>query len=299
MKSSAPAWQLVVILWGTKYPVAELNALIEAVESRASCPPRIVLISDRERPGLASHVLTRQFPEFFLQPEFCRGGCQAKLAMFERGVVPDDLPAIYIDIDTLVLGDITRLLGLLDSTRTIAILQSALLPFGKLGRALHKITGGRRYARGNSSIVVYHPGHCAYVAETFRSLHQTHGGIGIRPMIADERFISWVAQDNMRAIPKSLAVKFPTEFMWPSRSLIYLRARLPWLRRRWNNLIAVTFPGAAFKGTDLLRLPEGAELTDRKGRRLIWSDRALGELRRRMISYYSNLEAQVQQERSE
>ncbi len=295
MQASAPKWQLVLVLWGTKYPVAELNALIETVESKVTHRPRVVLISDRERQGLASHVLTRPFPEFFLRPEFCQGGCQAKLAMFAQGVVPDDLPAVYIDIDTVVLGDVTRFLDLLSTPQTIAILQSVVLPFGPLGRAVYKMTHGRRYARGNSSIIVFHPSQCAYIAETFERLFLEHNGVGIRPMVADERFISWVAQPNMRAIPKRLAVKFPTEFMWPWRWLIFLRARFAFLQRRWAGLVAVTLPGEDVKGAELLRLPEGAEIMDRKGRRLIWSDRALGSLRGKIIAYYTELDGRMRQ----
>jgi len=295
MQASAPKWQLVLVLWGTKYPVAEINALIKTVEAKVSHRPRVVLISDRERHGLASHVLTRPFPKFFLRPEFRQSGCQAKLAMFAKGVVPDDLPAVYIDIDTVVLGDVTRFLDLLSTPQTIAILQSVILPFGPLARMIYKVTHGRRYARGNSSIIVFNPHHCSFIAETFERLYSEHDGIGIRPMVADERFISWVAQLRMRAIPKSLAVKFPTEFMWPWRWFIFLRAKFPFLQRRWNNLVAVTLPGEDVKGAELLRLPEGAEIVDRKGRRLIWSDRALGNLRGKIIAYYSELDLHMQQ----
>ena len=293
MSSIKARWQLVLILWGTKYSVMELNALIAAIESKAAHPPRVVLISDRDRPGLLSHVVTRSFPEFFLRNEFCGSGCQAKLAMFASGVVPTDLPAIYVDIDTLVLGDITKLLKLFATPDTVAMLQSVVLPFGALARAIYYLTGKRRYARGNSSIVVFHPASCAYIATTFERLYAKHGHLGIRPMIADERFISWVAQPQMRAIPKNLAVKFPTEFMWPWRWLIYLRARLPWLQRRWLGLVAVTFPGDAVKGQKLLHLCEGDEIMDNKGRRLIWSDLALGQLRKRIICYYTDLNKRI------
>ncbi len=293
MSSVKPKWQLVVILWGTKYAVSELNALITTIESKAAHPPRVVLISDRERPDISSHVVTRSFPEFYLRSEFYGSGCQAKLAMFASGIVPTDLPAIYVDIDTLILGDITKVLQLLTTPDSVAMLQSVVLPFGTFARAIYYLTGKRRYARGNSSIVVFHPASCAYIAETFERLYAKHGHLGIRPMIADERFISWVAQPQMRAIPKNLAVKFPTEFMWPWRWLVYLRARLPWLQRRWQGLVAVTFPGDEVTGQQLLKLCEGDEIMDRKGRRLIWSDLALGPLRKRIVGYYTDLHKRI------
>jgi hypothetical protein len=67
------------------------------------------------------------------------------------------------------------------------------------------------------------------------------------------------------------------------------------LRRRWAGLVAITLPGNEVKGPELSTLPEGAEIADRKGRRLIWSDRALGPVRARIIAYYTDLNARLRQ----
>lgn len=290
--NSAPQWQLVLILWGTKYPVAEVNHLIETVLAHAApAPARIVLLSDRARAGLHPDVQTGDIPAFFLQDAFRQGGCQTKLCMFEQGVVPDDMPAIYIDIDTVVFGNLARLLSLRDTPAATAILPSAILPFGAFARALARLSKGRHYARGNSSIVVYHPAECTYVARRFREMIAAYGYNGKRPMVADERFLSWAHQPHMRAIPRHLAVKFPTEFMLPWRWLILVRARLPWLRKRWAGLIAVTLPGVEVKGEALLALADGAEITDRKGRKLIWSEAALGPVKARLADYYQHMQS--------
>lgn len=285
-----PVWQLVLVLWGTKYPVAEVNHLIDTVLRHAAHAPRVVLITDRPREGLRAGVVQREIPAFFMDPRMRGPGCQTKLCMFEAGVVPDDLPAIFIDIDTVVFGDMTRFLGLQTSRETVAIFQSAVLPFGALARWLYRVTKGRRYARGNSSIVVYHPAETAHIAARYRDLVGKVGFNGIRPMVADERFISWSHQPHMRAIPTTLAVKLPTEFMLPYAWLIRARAALPWVRRRWAGLIALTLPGVEVKGEALLALPEGAEIVDRKGRRLIWSEAALGPVKARLTEYYTALQ---------
>jgi hypothetical protein len=284
--TSADAWQCVLIAWGDRYPVAEINTLIASVRAQSPTVARFVLLSDRARPGLDPGCEVRPIPDWYLQPQMMRGGCQTKLCLFEPGVVRDDMVAIYLDLDTMVLGDLARLLSVMRGPQTVAILQSALLPFGAVARWLFRVTGGRRYARGNSSVVVFHPGHTGYIAERYRSLHAAHGFNGLRPMVADERFISWAAQPVVRAVPGHLAVKFPTEYMQPWRWMVHLRASLPWIRRRRAGLVAVTFPGVKFKGEDLAALPEGASVTDRKGRRLFWTDRALGPLRARIIAQY-------------
>lgn len=283
-----PGWQCVLIAWGDRYPVAEINKLIASVRGRSTGLQRVVLLSDRDRPGLAEGVDLRRMPDWFLNERLRGPGCQAKLCMFETGVLPDDLPAIFLDLDTMVLGDLSRLLRLMDGPQTIALLQSAVLPFGALARWLFRVTDRKVYARGNSSVVVFHPAHCGYVASRFRDLFQAQegSGQGFKPLRADERFISWVAQPVVKAVPTSLVVKFPTEYMQPWRWLVHLRASLPWIRRRRDGLIAVTFPGVRLKGEELAALPEGAVFTDPKGRRLFWTDRAIGSLRQKVIAFY-------------
>ncbi len=285
MRDMLQAWQCVLIAWGDRYPVDEINRLVRSVRSHSRGVERIVLLSDRPRPGLAPEVEVRAMPDWFLAPEFRGPGCQAKLCMFEAGVVPDDMPAIFLDLDTLVFGDLSRLLAVMTTPETIAILQSAILPFGPVARWLNRITGGLRYARGNSSVVVWHPACGTYVAQRFRELVE-RGPKGFKPLRADERFLSWAAQPVMRAIPRTLVVKFPTEYMQPWRWLVYLRARMPWIRKRRQGLVAVTFPGVKLKAEDLAALPEGAVITGRKGRRLYWADWAIGDLRQRIIEAY-------------
>lgn len=288
-------WQLVLILWGTKYGVAEVNHLIDTIHKNASRPFRTVLITDRQRDGLRDGVMQRAFPDFFIQPDMRSVGCQAKLAMFENGIVPDDLPAVYVDIDTVVFGDMAAFLDLAKTDKAVVLFQSAMLPIGPLGRLVWRVSKAKKYARGNSSIVVFHPRECGYISKTFRELFDEHNGIGIRPMVADERFMSWAAQENLQAIPRRLAVKFPTEFMLPWPWLIYLRAAMPWVRTRWRGLQAVTLPGVEVKGQELLQMPVGTEVVDRKGRKLIWSEKAIGPMKARLSEYYRALDAKEQE----
>lgn len=296
--TQAPQWQLVLILWGTKYGAEEVCQLVETVRQTSSRAFRVVLITDRDRTDMPKDVLQRPFPEFFLQKEMLGAGCQAKLAMFEDGIVPQDLPAIYMDLDTVVFGDMSQFLAVSKSERAVVLFQSSPLPIGALGRWVSRLSQGKIYARGNSSIVVYHPGQTAFIARQFRDLHKQYGPNGQRPMVADERFMSWAAQDTLQAIPRQMAVKFPTEFMLPLRWLIYARAALPWVRRRWHGLQAVTLPGVEVKGHALLEMAEGAEVVDRKGRILIWSDRAIGPMKAKLTSYYKALEAREKETQS-
>lgn len=288
-------WQLVLVLWGDKYSNVEVSHLIETAKKHSSRPFRTVLLTDRMRDGLPEDVLQRLIPEFYSADRFRLSGCQAKLSVFSEGVVPQDLPAIFVDIDTVVLGDMARFLKLPKSEQSVVIFQSAIIPIGWFGRCLYKFTKKRKYARGNSSIIVFHPKECGYIDRKFRALDEAFPELLFRPMISDERFISWVAQPHLQAIPKSLAVKFPTEFMWSHDWVVFARAKLPWSKRRWRSLVAVTLPGVEVKGHNLLKMPEGTRLRDGKGRKLIWSERAIGPMKDRLTQYYSALVAQEQE----
>jgi hypothetical protein len=285
-RSEAAVWQCVMFLWGDKYDVALVNRLVDAVASHAASQPRFVLLSDRARPGLDPRVDLRHIPEFWLDPVFKRGGCQTKLAMFETGVLQVDLPVLYIDLDTVVTGDLAQLVAALPRPDGLMLLQSAIVPLGAIGRLLWRLTNGRKYARGNSSLVVFHPKYHHHVASKFKEMWLKDQSYWYRPMIADERFMSWASQATVSAISNRMVVKFPTEFMSRVPFFSYLWAVLPWVRIRRNRLIAVTLCGVEIKPENLLELPDGGRVIDPKGRVLIWSDFVLGKTRADIVKFY-------------
>lgn len=276
-----------MFLWGDKYDVALVNRLIDAIAAHTPHPPRFVLLSDRDRPRLDPRAQLRQIPEFWLTPVFLGPGCQTKLAMFQEGVLQDDLPVLYIDLDTIVTGDLARVVNKLPRPDGLMLLQSVVLPLGAIGRCVWRLTRGRKYARGNSSLVVFHPKYHFSIATQFIDLWSKNQSFWFRPMIADERFMSWASQAVVYAIPSNLAVKLPTEFMSRITLFSYIWAVLPMVRARRAGLIAVTLCGVDIKPQELMALPPGGRLTDSKGRTLIWSDFILGKTRQDIIDFYA------------
>lgn len=287
--STGAAWQCVLICWGTKYPVSIVNRLVRAIAEHSPGVARFTLLTDREREGLDPRVTAVDMPAFFRQPALMRAGCQAKLCMFEDGVLPTDLPAIYVDLDTLVFGDLGQALSLMDTPQTVAMLQSAIIPFGPIGRFIHRRTEGRKYARGNSSLVVFHPAQCHYIARRFRELFAQHPDLGYRPMAADERFISWAAQPHMKALSGRFAVKLTLEYMSRIRLWLWIKPLLPWIRARRQQQVAVTLNGIDIKPENLMKLRDGDVVTDNKGRALIWSGWTLGRMRQRILDFYAGV----------
>lgn len=115
VRNPQPRWQCILICWGTKYSTSLINNLVRHIAGKAASVPRFVLITDAEKPDLIDGVQTVRFPDFWLQAPLKRSGCQAKLVMFEKGILPEDLPAIYVDLDTIILGDLQQGLALLDT----------------------------------------------------------------------------------------------------------------------------------------------------------------------------------------
>ncbi len=138
-------------------------------------------------------------------------------------------------------------------------------------------------------MVVFHPAECHYIAESFRILNDQYPDLDFRPMVADDKFISWVAQPYMKKLPKTLIVKFPGEFMFPWRWWLYVKAWLPWVRRRRRHLVAITLNGMFIKPEKLITLGNGEIVVDDKLRQLVWSETTLGDLRSKIFTYYEFL----------
>jgi hypothetical protein len=62
--------------------------------------------------------------------------------------------------------------------------------------------------------------------------------------------------------------------------------------------LAVTLPGIEVKGQELLTMAEEAEIVDRKGRILIWSEAAIGPMKARLTEYYRALEAATKEDKA-
>lgn len=209
----AEGWCLVLALWGEGYGVAEVNRL--ARDARALGPGcrGIVLFSDRPRDGLDPGITARRFPPFFARPECFGWGYVAKLAVFSRADLPARMRCIYLDLDSVITGDLGRLAALVERPGDIFMLPPGNpVGFGRLRRLIFRMTRGRRYAVGNSSIMAWSSATEPDLAERYRALH-AEVGAEPRHMQIDDLFISWAAQGRLRGIPRTLGVSFRREFL--------------------------------------------------------------------------------------
>lgn len=276
-------WCLVLTLWGQKYSAAHVNALSRTALKYSPTCSDIILLTDRHREGVDPRVTQKRIPAFFDRAEFRRGGYPIKLSLFSRAALPKGMRCVYLDLDTVVTGDLGRIAALVRKPDDIFMLPPGnLIGFGRLRRLLFRLTDGRKMAVGNSSILAFHSGAEPNLCDVFERLHDK--GSVARPRLFgnDDRFISWFAQTRLRPIPASLGVMFRREFLaWP-RLYGRVRNRLPWVKARRAGIVAVTFNGTEHKLESLLALPDGAQHHDKRGRVGWWSDKEMGPLKARI-----------------
>ncbi|MEJ0012643.1 MAG: hypothetical protein WDM94_08445 [Bauldia sp.] len=249
--------QIVCIKWGAKYGIDAVNRIHRTVRRQTGAPVRFVLIADSVDGGLDPEIEVKPFPPFPVPFDLLKQGCRLKLAMFAPGLLDPDLPTIYFDLDTVIRGDVQRIADQLDRTRALYMLQNHYVQFWRY-QSLLKLIGSELFYYGNSSVLAFHPGRFGFIYEKFCELISTAPRDSLpRQMKSDERFMSWAAQGQVRVFPRSLAVKFAEEYMAPWTIVEDVRSRLPWVARRRENLVAITFVGGALKPSELAKLKKG------------------------------------------
>lgn len=259
------SWCLVLVLWGDKYAAAHINAIVENVFRHSANCAKAILMTDRQREGLDGRVRQVLIAADFDRPEF-KQNYTIKLSLFDPRALPDAMPCVYLDLDTVVIGDLGRIAALVSRRDDMFMLPpGGLVGFGAFRRLIFKLTRGRYMATGNSSILAFHSAMQPNLALEFLRL-KARGGPPSKVLQNDDLFISWFGQKRLQPLPTSLGVMFRREFLNRSRWYGWVRNRLPWVQRRRENIVAVTFNGVEHKLEKLLQLPDGALHHDSKGR---------------------------------
>jgi hypothetical protein len=266
--------QIACVQWGTRYGPESVNRLYRAVTRAASVPIRFVCISDRTADAYDAGVETVPFPPFALPRAEMERGCRLKLALFAPGVLEPDLPTVYFDLDTMVLGDVAPIAALPVERPALYMLKNHLLPFWRV-QPLLKAVGVREYYFANSSVMAFFPRAFAFVYAEFNRRAATMPRPVPKAMKTDDRFVSDVARDQLRVVPRRLAVKFPDEYMAPFLFVEAVRKRLPWVAMRRRALVAVAFVGAGLKPASIAAFRPG-EIVHYKRRRCRWEEERYG-----------------------
>lgn len=254
--------QVILVKWGAKYSAAYVNGLREAILRRTQSDIRFIVITD-DGEGLDPGYDVRPFPDFGVSLDVLKSGCLPKVAMFEKGVADPGRPAVFIDLDTAVIGDMARLGDWIAQERVLHLCTRYAVPLWKV-RGLAKLLMPNRPYIGNTSVVGFMPeDHYdifnSFIDEfepTFRANGGARDGMGKR-FIDDERWISWGARDELRVWPRELAVKFTEEYMARSFEKAARRDSQPETQERRRNQVAVTFHGEVLKPEEIVGFESG------------------------------------------
>jgi hypothetical protein len=283
-----PFW-LILVVWGDRYHDGYVNEIARTTLALSHRCERVILVTDRERPGVDRMVVQAPFPEEFRAPELFRGGYPAKLALFTCPGAPDDMACVYLDLDTVVMGDVGRIAADLRGPDEILMLKAGSMGFNALSRLRHRISGGRGFSTGNSSVLAFTAARGRALAAQYLAHHADPAQHGRKQMLVDDHFISWAAAGDLREVDPRLAVMFRREFLSRIPGFARLKGRLPWVRRRRDRLVAVTLNGMEYKPDALLALSEGDPIHDRKGRTGRWSRTDMGQARDRIAEYCARI----------
>ena len=219
--------------------------------------------------GLAGFIEAKPFPDWGNWYETLKKGCRLKLSIFEPGLLDPDLPTLFFDLDTMILGDIAELVKELEKTGGLYMCRGHFIPLWRILGAIKKVVK-EYYYYGNSPILAFYPKDFEGLVKDFKREFEYVRWRGItlkwpldRICKTDERFISYFARGRVRVFPKHLAVKFTTEYMTPFVDLSQLIIKLPWVKRRRKSQVALTFSGHVLKPSLVKDIKNGTKVASR------------------------------------
>jgi hypothetical protein len=255
---------LVLMVWGDKYSDQDCNRLIDSTRALSRKCAGVVVLTDRTDRQLPHAAQVPIAADFNLE-HFKKGGLPVKISIFDIPEIPRGATCIFLDLDTVVLGNLDRLAEL--ANRGPLWTMSGTRSFSPFWRLVSRLTGGRHYAFGNASAFVYRNGFPGNPTDQFRKLRDL-GRLAEVPM-RDERFVAWSCQNVIRGISSQDVVSFRLEFLTPAMWITHLYSILR--RRRRQRILAITFTGINTKPEVLARSKDRALITDHHGRVGRWS----------------------------
>lgn len=251
--------QVVFVKWGSRYSADWVNRHVRAIKRNATCEVSFVCITDELVPdNFDQDVRLVPFPAFNASLDYLKQGCRLKMSMFKKGILKEGIPALFLDLDSSVLGDVRKIASHIAKYRGIHLLKSHWLSWWRIQKWVIPL-GISEYYHGNGSAIGFYPEDYFWLFDRFNA-DVTGQPIESLPktLRVDDRYTSCLCRDTLRVFPSRLISKFSQEFMSPSLRWESIRSRLPWVKKRRRNLVAVSFPGAGLKPDKLVELPIGS-----------------------------------------
>ncbi|MFC5991430.1 hypothetical protein [Limoniibacter endophyticus] len=274
--------QIVCAIWGQKYNDNYVNKIYRQITCKTTEEFRFICLSDRQDRKFDAGIEIASFSTLGTSFEMLRVGCRAKLSIFDCIKLDPDKVTIFFDLDTMIIGDVALIAQQVRKRPGIYMLPNHLVPHWRC-KTLVSWLFPKMYYFANSSVIGFYPKQMGFIAEQFReefscSAERNNGGSSAQAKHfgGDDRYISYAARKHVRVLSNRLAVKYTDEYMSLSATLSALKSKLPWVRKRRANLVAVTYQGDVCKPENLVRFRAGS-LVRYKHYRCWWADEGRSE----------------------
>ncbi|WP_439154336.1 hypothetical protein [Yoonia sp.] len=200
--------------WGKGYPCKYTNILFRALSDLVTTPFRFICLTD-DPVGLAKGIETQPIPPFRMDQSDWHKGMWPKLSAFAPGIAAPGTPVIMMDVDVVVLRDLTPMIDRLRAQGGLHIMRE--IP-DTLPRLFPSIFG--KPLLSNSSVVGFIAGTQNHIFETFHD--KTYAEV--QELNNDQDYIHHHANDRqcwpegwILSFKKSLVFHFPVNLVRPIR----------------------------------------------------------------------------------
>lgn len=266
IKYNNSGWWLVLIIWGNKYPDSLCNQLIHSAYRHSKKCAGVLVLSDRLDRDIDKRACVELIPDTFNNQKLKQGGLPVKICLFDLPIVPVGCPCIYIDLDSSIIGNLDKLISLLN-VAPIWTIDAFMQRFSFFWRLLYRLTNGKKFAVGNSSVFVFKNGFKGNPTTKFK--HMWAADTIPQELLNDDVFVAWSCQEIIRGLPTHWVVncrkEFFAHFMW----INYVSALIR--RSRRQHISVVTFAGENNKLEAFMMLQENAVLTGHHGKVGRWN----------------------------
>ena len=253
--------QVVCTIWGDEYDASYVNTMHRAVRKHHGGDLIFVCVADNVNIAVDPEIVVRPFPPIAADFHSLVGRCLPKLGIFVDGVlVRSDVKTIYIDLDTMIFGDVARIAAVLEDKNDIVMME--ILPgwVCRVTQAVRRAFPPIDITYGaNSSVMVFYPEQFHWLGDLYNHLspllttpESDPGRMGFPVsgwvLRTDQRFISYFARRHVKIMPSRLAAKFRDEWSsYFSPWIAWAWGQIPAVRRRRDGFVVVTFNNPGLK----------------------------------------------------
>jgi len=215
--SSPPLQKLVICMkWGDKYPARYVNTLYAGVARNISGPVRFICMTD-DPTGIRPEVIVHPIPALGCEIPSDVPGMWRKSVLWSHGLCGETGPALFIDLDVVVTGNLDGFFEFGDPEDVI-LARNPVRPFERLGQ---------------SSVFRFPIGGHTYMLENLRA---DPAGVS-RKYQFEQRYTTQCIRPAIRFWPKGWVAHFRYHCLGSLISRYFRPARLP------KGTRIVIFPG--------------------------------------------------------